>query len=102
MRLIDASKKHGHQEAVFEIGKEKIPVLVRLLGEAEYTEAMQTFGSGDNVAAAKMLASIFINPSDMKPAVTEAELRSDEFKNADVMRLFNLFCDVNNGNKAGN
>jgi hypothetical protein len=102
MRLIDASKKHGHQEAVFEIGKEKIPVLVRLLSEVEYTDAMNVFGSGDNIKAAKMLASMFLDPSNMKPTVTEEELRSDDFKNADTMRLFNLFCDVNNGNKTGN
>jgi len=100
-KLFDAAKKHSYSKATFCIGEEKIELLVKLFGANEYDKQLGTFQAGDNKKAAEVLSSYFLDPDTLKPALTAEELLSDEWKNADSLRLFQLFLDVNLG-KEGN
>ena len=96
-KLFDSAKKHSHAKASFKIGDVEHKLLVKLFNVEDYNKQIEVFNHGDNQKAAETMAGYFLDPDTLEPIVTAEELLSNDWKNADTTRLFNLFMDVNNG-----
>ena len=96
-KLFKAAQKHSYAKATFKLGDESIELLVKLFNEKDYENELKIFRSGDNSKGAAALASYFLDPETLEPAIDPKELLSEDWKNADTMRLFDLFIKVNSG-----
>jgi hypothetical protein len=91
-KYFDLASKHKHREMKFH-GE---PVLVRLFSHAKWTELMDKIAmSADTEARAGIFAGLFVDPVELKPAFTAAELLDDDFPKSDFELLAELLVSAN-------
>jgi hypothetical protein len=96
-KLTESAKKHRFATAFFQLGEDSHELKIKLFSSSKYKEVIEKVTCEDDEVCAAEIATLFMDPETLEPALTAEDILSDNWTTHDLSRLLKLFMDVNSG-----